>query len=86
MPGQLKRITKIAIAAAALSTAYFAGAASGNPQAVASLNQSVDLLVKAKALLGSVQSRPSYATVEKAKLKIDGALTDIQTAVQQNGG
>ena len=86
MPANLRPSAKIILLAAALTGAYAAGAANSNPQAITSLNQSVDLLVKANAVLGSVQSRASYAKVESAKAKITGALADIDMAVKQNGG
>jgi hypothetical protein len=86
MPAKFRANAKFFLLAIALGLAYAAGAASSNPQAVASLNQSADLLVKAHAVLGSIQSRASYGSVESAKAKINGALADIETAVKQNGG
>lgn len=84
MPDALKSAAKVAMAATSLALAYWAGAA--NAEAVAKLDQAHDLLTKGRAVLGTIDSRPSYGAVEAAKAKIDGALNDIANARKQNGG
>lgn len=85
---KISRTLKTAAVAALVAGAYLAGAAQGaNTEAVARLNQSADLLTKAKALLsGSGTNRQGYGNVEKAKTNIDNALTEISKAVTANGG
>ena len=84
----LRRSLKIAAVAALVGSAYLAGAAqSANTEAVAKLNQSVDFLVKARAILdASGTNRQGYGNVEKAKSNIDKALSEISKAVTANGG
>jgi hypothetical protein len=85
MPITLKNAAKISLAAAALAAAYMAGA-TGLPTNANKLDQAHDLLTKAHAVLGSIQSRPAYGAIEAAKAKISGAQQDIQTAKTKVGG
>jgi hypothetical protein len=85
MPTNLKSAAKISIAIVALAAAFMAGAA-GLPTNVNKLDQAHDLLSKANAILGSIQSRQGYGAIEAAKAKVSGAQQDIQTAKQQIGG
>ncbi len=85
MPSAWKTFAKIAAAVAALTAAYVAGA-TGLPANVNKLDQAHDMLTKANAILGSIQTRAGYGAIETAKAKISGAQQDIQTAKQQIGG
>lgn len=86
------RLAKSAAAAAMIGAAligsYAAGRADASPSdAVAKLNQTYDLLVKARATLNAVSSnRAGYGNVEKAKASIDAAMAETQKAVAANGG
>lgn len=73
---------------ALMSGSYLAGAAQSAPgEAVAKLNQSVDFLVKAKAIVESAgTNRQGYGNVQKAKADIDDAINEIDKAVKANGG
>ena len=74
-------------AAAIVALTYTAGFAAGNNAAeVAKLNQTIDLLTKARATLDSVRLRQGYSNVEAAKLSVDKAMTETQKAVVANGG
>lgn len=74
------------ICVAALMAASFAAGAASN-ETVAKLNQTTDLLTKAKAVLGATTSnRAGYGNVEKAKAAVDTALAETQKAVVANGG
>ena len=85
MPG---RIVLAATVAALMGLSYAAGAAPPvNTEAVTKLNQSVDFLVKAQALLDAAPTnRQGYANVAKAKADIADALKEIDKAVKANGG
>lgn len=77
-----------ATVAALMGLSHAAGAAQPvNTEAVTKLNQSVDFLVKAQALLDAAPTnRQGYASVAKAKADIAGALKEIDKAVKANGG
>lgn len=85
MPG---RIVIAATVAALMGLSYAAGAAPPvNTEAVTKLNQSVDFLVKAQALLDAAPTnRQGYANVAKAKADVADALKEIDKAVKANGG
>lgn len=85
MPTTWKTFAKISLAVTALAAAYWAGA-SGVPTNADRLDQAHDLLTKANAVLGAIQSRQGYAAIEAARAKVTGAQQDIQTAKQQIGG
>lgn len=85
MPRTMKTMAKVSLAVAAVTAAYIAGAA-GLPTNVNKLDQAHDLLTKANAILGSIQSRQGYGAIESAKAKVTGAQQDIQTAKSQIGG
>ena len=86
MPTTWNSLAKAALAASFLTAAFVAGAETQAQLNVARLNQAHDFQTKTRALLDTVQGRPSYGSVEAAKTKIDGAMKDIETAVKQNGG
>lgn len=85
MPATWKSFAKISLAVTALAAAYMAGA-TGMPTNVNKLDQAHDMLTKANAILGSIQTRTGYGAIESAKAKISGAQQDIQTAKAQIGG
>lgn len=85
MPANWKSAAKIALAVTALTGAYLAGA-TGLPTNVSKLDQAHDLLSKANAVLGSIQTRQGLGAIDAAKAKITGAQQDIQAAKQQIGG
>jgi hypothetical protein len=85
MPVTLKTFAKVSLAVSCLTAAYVAGA-TGLPANVNKLDQAHDLLSKANAILGSIQSRQGYGAIEAAKAKLSAAQQDIQTAKQQMGG
>jgi hypothetical protein len=78
----------MAVTVAGLMTlTYFAGAAqSANTAAVTKLDQSVDLLVKTRAVLDSIVTRQGVGQIDKAKANIDSALGEIAKAKTANGG
>ncbi len=86
------RVLKAAGAAAVIGIAvvgsYAAGRADAAPtDAVAKLNQTHDLLTKARAVLNATSSnRMGYGNVEKAKMAVDTALAEVEKAVAANGG
>ena len=82
------RPLKIMALTALVAGAYLVGAAQSSPtEAVAKLNQSVDFLVKAKAIVEAAgTNRQGYGNVQKAKADIDDAIKEIDKAVKANGG
>lgn len=85
----IRRLAALASVVSGLMIAsYAAGRADASPtDAVAKLNQTHDLLAKARAVLGATQSnRLGYGNVEKAKASVDSALAEVEKAVKANGG
>ncbi|MBL9095351.1 MAG: hypothetical protein JNK07_00370 [Alphaproteobacteria bacterium] len=84
----LSRTLMAATVAGLMGLSFMAGSAqSAGPETVAKLNQTVDLLTKAQAVLGaSGTNRQGYAHVEKAKADVASALKEIDKAVKANGG
>lgn len=88
----MKRFTPQSLATTALvlslmAAAFSAGMAhsAGNDN-LTMLNNTHDLLTKARATLQAVATRKGYSDVENAKKNVDEALTDINKAVAANGG
>ncbi|MFM9862117.1 MAG: hypothetical protein ACKVRO_00800 [Micropepsaceae bacterium] len=76
-----------AAVASLMAMSYMAGTAqTANTAAVTTLDQSVDLLTKARALLGSIVTRQGVGNIDKAKAGIDTTLSEIAKAKAANGG
>lgn len=88
MNWNLNRLATSAVAVVALVAAtYTAGFAAGaNSAEVAKLNQTIDLLTKAKATLEAVRLRQGIANIDAAKQSVDKAMSETQKAVVVNGG
>ncbi len=84
MPVNLKAVAKVALAVAALSAAFVAGAVTN--ETTNKIDQTHDLLTKADAVLGSIVTRQGIAAIGSARTKIKSAMQDLQTAKSQNGG
>ncbi len=84
----MKRNLLLATALASLmSLSYMAGTAhTANTAAVNKLDQSVDLLTKARAVLGSIATRQGVGNIDAAKAAIDTSLSEIAKAKTANGG
>lgn len=79
----VRAVAVLAIAGASFTAGMAQGAVSDS---VAHMNQAVDFLTKARALLDATAVRKGYADVESAKKNVDKALIDINKAVAANAG
>jgi hypothetical protein len=88
--GDRKMSRNLLVAAAVASLmgmSYMAGTAhSTNTAAVNKLDQSVDFLKKAQAILGSIATRQGVGNIDAAKAAIDTSLSEIAKAKTANGG
>jgi hypothetical protein len=76
-----------AAVASLMALSFMAGTAhTANTAAVTKLDQSVDLLVKARAILGSIVTRQGVGNIDAAKAGIDTTLSEIAKAKTANGG
>lgn len=84
----MKRNLLMAAAVASLmAVSFMAGTAhTANTAAVNKLDQSVDLLTKARAILGSIATRQGVGNIDAAKASIDTSLSEIAKAKTANGG
>lgn len=83
----LKQTLSVIAVVAMMGLSYTAGRA-GNTVAenVQQLNSTIDLLTKARAVLGATTVRKGYGEVESAKQAIDKAMVHTQNAINANGG
>jgi hypothetical protein len=82
-----RNLLMAATIASLMGMSYMAGTAqTANTVAVTKLDQSVDLLVKARAILGSIATRQGVGNIDKAKADIDASLSEIAKAKAANGG
>lgn len=68
-----------------MGLSYSAGLAEGS-DTLTRLNQTIDVLTKARALLNATAVRKGYSDVEAAKQNVDKAIESTQKAVVANGG
>jgi hypothetical protein len=81
-----KFLTAAAVAGL-MGVSFLAGTAhSSMPTTVNKLDQTVPLLMKARAVLGSIVTRQGVGNIDKAKADIDSALNEIAKAKAANGG
>jgi hypothetical protein len=83
----LSRTLMAATVASLMGLSYMAGTAqSAGNEAVMKLDQTGDLLTKARAILGSIVTRQGVGNIDKAKAAIDTSLSEIDKAKAANGG
>ena len=83
----LGRTLMAAAVAGLMAASYLAGVAQGaGNEAVTKLDQTNDLLVKGRAILGSIVTRQGAGNIDKAKANIDAALSEMNKARTANGG
>lgn len=83
---EFRRMAMAAAVAGLVLGAYAAGRAQGADDNVTRLNLSIDMLVKARALLDATNVRVGANDVNTAKKSIDKAIEHTNKAVKANGG
>jgi hypothetical protein len=83
---QLRRMVMATAVAGLVLGAYAAGRAESADDNVTKMNLSIDMLVKARALLDATSVRRGAVDVSQAKASIDKAIESTNKAVKANGG
>jgi hypothetical protein len=83
---QLRRMVTATAVAGLVLGAYAAGRAEGADDNVTKMNLSIDMLVKARALLDATSVRRGAVELSQAKASIDKAIESTNKAVKANGG
>lgn len=83
---QLRRMVMATAVAGLVLGAYAAGRAESADDNVTKMNLSIDMLVKARALLDATSVRRGAVELGQAKASIDKAIESTNKAVKANGG
>jgi hypothetical protein len=83
---QLPRMVMATAVAGLVLGAYAAGRAESADDNVTKMNLSIDMLVKARALLDATSIRRGAVELSQAKASIDKAIEQTNKAVKANGG
>ena len=83
---QLRRMVMATAVAGLVLGAYAAGRAESADDNVTKMNLSIDMLVKARALLDATSVSRGAVDVSQAKASIDKAIESTNKAVKANGG
>ena len=83
---QLRGMVMATAVAGLVLGAYAAGRAESADDNVTKMNLSIDMLVKARALLDATSVRRGAVELSQAKASIDKAIESTNKAVKANGG
>ena len=83
---QFRRMVMMTAVAGLMLGAYAAGRAEGADDNINKMNLSIDMLVKARALLDATNVRRGTGDLNQAKASIDKAIEHTNKAVKANGG